>query len=278
MPGVFLPVFSVPRLTAQARAANECTHRYLKRLTLRRAPACIAWTIRRCRDRTRRYHPAQSMLCPGGIRRPEDAGSRGLLIVNRTSVDGLPRLLRPVTPRGSQHPCGSGQSSPLSALLQDRVRFLPVLSPLHPSPHLRLGDSVRGTDRESNGLTTVRRLYHQTGGRAPLDPGGNSTCVGRPVTSPAPVPPPLLGLAPLSRLSSAGVTVRNAKASLTLPFPVIPRSQSGVRLAVPASAVCLRPPRYQGRPHSAGTEGTPSWLNHGLLAISNSTTCDLVSQ
>jgi hypothetical protein len=37
-----------------ARAANECTNRELRRLTLRHAPACTAWTIRRCRDRTRR--------------------------------------------------------------------------------------------------------------------------------------------------------------------------------------------------------------------------------
>ena len=42
------------RLTARARAAHACTNRELRRLTLRQAPACTAWTIRRCRDRTRR--------------------------------------------------------------------------------------------------------------------------------------------------------------------------------------------------------------------------------
>jgi hypothetical protein len=49
-----LPGFSVTRLTAQARAANECTNRELRRLTLRQAPAWTAGTIRRCRDRPRR--------------------------------------------------------------------------------------------------------------------------------------------------------------------------------------------------------------------------------
>jgi hypothetical protein len=94
--------------------------------------------------------------------------------------------------------------------------------------------------------------------RAPLYTGGYHTCVGRPLKSPKPDPRPILGLEPLSRLSSARFTMRNAEASLTLPLPVIPRSQSGARLAFPAPAVCLRPPRYQGRPHSAGTEGTTS--------------------
>jgi hypothetical protein len=108
------------------------------------------------------------------------------------------------------------------------------------------------------------RAYHVphvapiNGGRAPLYTGGDCTCVGRPLTSPKPAPHPLLGLEPLSRLSSARVTVRNTEASLTLPLPVIPRSRSTARLGFPTPAVCLRPPRYQGRPHSAGTEGTTS--------------------
>jgi hypothetical protein len=70
-------------------------------------------------------------------------------------------------------------------------------------------------------------------------------CVGRPLKSPEPAPHPILGLEPLSRLSSAAVTMRNTKASLTLPLPVIPRSRSRVRLTFPTPAVCLRPHRYQ---------------------------------
>src|SRR3989442_9351863 len=55
----------------------------------------------------------------------------------------------------------------------------------------------------------------------PLYPGGNSTCGGRPLTSPDPVPPPLLGLEPVSRLSSARLTRRNTKALVTFPLPVL---------------------------------------------------------
>ena len=109
-PGVFLPLFSVTRLTAQARAATECTNRELSRLTLRHAPRCTAWTSRRCRDRTRREQPAQSMPCQAVVVRPKDACSTVLLIINRASVYGLPQVLRPVTPLGSQHSFGSGQS------------------------------------------------------------------------------------------------------------------------------------------------------------------------
>ena len=104
----------------------------------------------------------------------------------------------------------------------------------------------------------VPQVAPTNGGRVPLYTGGHCTCVGRPLKSPEPGPRPLLGLEPLSRLSSAGVTMRNSEASLTLPLPVLPRSRSTVRLGFLTPAVCLRPPRYQGRPHRAGTEGTTS--------------------
>jgi hypothetical protein len=109
------------------------------------------------------------------------------------------------------------------------------------------------------------------GGRAPLDTGGHCTGGGRPLISPELAPCPILGLEPVSRLSSAGVTVRNTKASVTLPFLVIPRSWSRVRLTFPTPAVCLRPPRYQGRPHSAETGGTTSGLNRHVLLTFSST-------
>jgi len=63
-----------------------------------------------------------------------------------------------------------------------------------------------------------------------------------------------------------------SEASLTLPFPVLPHSRSTVRLGFSTPAVCLRPPRYQGRPHSAGTEGTTSGLNHPFMLTFSSTT------
>ena len=134
---------------------------------------------------------------------------------------------------------------PLSAPLQVRLRFLPVLYPLCHPPHLRLGDSVRRTWPRAHRAYHVPHVAPINGVRAPLYTGGDCTGVGRPLTSPELAPPPILGLAPLSRLSSARLTMRNTEASLTLPFPVLPRSRSRVRLTVPTPAVCLRPHRYQ---------------------------------
>ena len=124
----------------------------------------------------------------------------------------------------------------------------------------------------------VPQVVPTNGVRAPLYTGEGYTCVGRPLKSPEPAPPPILGLEPLSRLSSARLTMRNTKALVTLPLPVIPHSRSTGRLGFPTPAVCLRPPRYQGRPHRAGTEGTTSGLNHPFMLTFSSTTCDLVSQ
>jgi hypothetical protein len=104
----------------------------------------------------------------------------------------------------------------------------------------------------------VPQVVPTTGRRAPLSTGEDDTCVRRPLTSPDPASPPILGLEPVSRLRSAGVTMRNSEASLTVPIPVLPHSQSTVRLGFSTPAVCLRPHRYQGRPHRAGTEGTTS--------------------
>ena len=50
-PGVFLPVFSVTRLTARARG-KRVHQQIAQALDLAPSPACTAWTIRRCRDRT----------------------------------------------------------------------------------------------------------------------------------------------------------------------------------------------------------------------------------
>ena len=91
----------------------------------------------------------------------------------------------------------------------------------------------------------VPQVVPTNGGRAPLYTGEDCTCVGRPLKSPEPAPPPILGLEPLSRLSSALVTMRNTEASLTLPLPVLPRSRSTVRLGFSTPATCLRPHRYQ---------------------------------
>ena len=103
----------------------------------------------------------------------------------------------------------------------------------------------------------VPQVAPTNGARAPLYTGGDCTCVGRPLTSPELAPHPILGLEPLSRLSSAAVTMRNTKASLTLPLPVSPRSRSTVRLGFPTPAVCLRPPVASDAPTARGQRARP---------------------
>jgi len=68
--------------------------------------------------------------------------------------------------------------APLSVPLPDGLRFLPVLYLLRHPPHLRLGDSVRVTDRERIRLTTVRRLYQQTGLGRLCTPGKTARAAG----------------------------------------------------------------------------------------------------
>ena len=186
------------------------------------------------------------MLCQGGILRPEDACSNLLRIVNRASVDGLPQVLRPVTPLGSQPPFGVGQR--LNPYLHHYGR---AFASSRSFTRCTFPRTYAWATRSRSRWPRVQRVYHvpqvvpTNGRRTPLYTGGYYTCGGRPLKSPTPDPRPILGLEPLSRLSSAGVTVRNTKASLTVPLPVIPRSRAGVRLAFPAAAACLRPHRYQ---------------------------------
>ena len=165
----------------------------------------------------------------------------------------------PVTPLGSQPPFSVGQS--LNPYLD---HYSQAFASSRSFTRYTLPRTYAWATRSRSRWPRVHRGYHvpqvvpTNGRRAPLYTGGSYTCGGRPLISPTPDPRPILGLEPLSRLSSAGVTVRNTKASLTVPIPVIPHSRSAVRLGFSTSAVCLRPHRCQGRPHSAGTEGTTS--------------------
>ena len=199
------------------------------------------------------------MLCQAGSSRPKDACSTVLLIINRASVHGLPQVLRPLTPLGSQPPFGVGQSWNPS-----RHHYRTACASSRSCTRYALPRTYAWATRASSRWPRAQRASHVppvapiNGVRAPLSTGEDCTCVGRPLTSPEPASHPILGLEPLSRLSSAGVTVRNTKASLTLPLPVLPRSRSTVRLGFATPAVCLRPPRSQGRPHCAETEGTTS--------------------
>jgi len=85
----------------------------------------------------------------------------------------------------------------------------------------------------------VPRFAPPKGLRMPLYTGGYDACVGSPLKPAEPHPHPILGLEPLSRLSSAGVTVCNSEASLSLSLSLILRSRSPARLGFPTSAACL---------------------------------------
>jgi hypothetical protein len=163
-----------------------------------------------------------------------------------------------VPPAGSQPPCGSGQSlNPYPAHYRLAFASSRLFYLHHTSAFLTVGLLGAFAPR-------VIQAYHvpqavpANGLRVPLYTGEDSACVRRPLTSPELASCPLLGLEPLSRLSSAGVTMRNTEASLTVPLPIFPRSRSTVRLGFSTPAVCLSPHHYQGRPHRAETEGTTS--------------------
>src|SRR5579859_4670957 len=62
-PGVFLPWFSVTRLTASAFALNEWVSKCCNAFTLPHFPSCVAWTIRVCSRLTFLWILRQSMAC-----------------------------------------------------------------------------------------------------------------------------------------------------------------------------------------------------------------------
>ena len=155
------------------------------------------------------------------------------------------KVSHPVTPVGSLHPFGSGQSlNPYrhhygTAFASSRLFYLP-----NSSAFLTVG--LLGAF-----IPRVIQAYHVpqavpiNGLRVPLYTGEDYACVRRPLKSPELASRPLLGLEPLSRLSSARLTMCNTEASLTVPLPVIPHSRSTVRLGFSTPAVCLRPHRCQ---------------------------------
>jgi hypothetical protein len=151
-----------------------------------------------------------------------------------------------VTPAGSRPPCGLGQSwNPYPAPYRLAFASSRIFLPASPVPASLTVGLLGAFAPRVIPAYHVSQVVPTDGLRAPLYTGGNCPCVGRPLNSPELAPPPLWGLEPLSRLSSARLTRRNTKASLTFPFPVLPRRRSRVRLTLPTPAVCLRPPRCQ---------------------------------
>src|SRR6266699_6743232 len=62
-PGVFLPWFSVTRLTARALPLNEWVSKRWRAFTFPHLPSCVALTIRAWSRRTLRWTACQSMSC-----------------------------------------------------------------------------------------------------------------------------------------------------------------------------------------------------------------------
>jgi hypothetical protein len=160
------------------------------------------------------------MLCQAASR-PKDAGSALLLSGNRASVYGLPPLLRPVTPPGSRPPFSVGQNPYLDHYRQAFASSR-VLYRLPRSPPLRSGDSggLRfAPPQRADPAYHVSQFAPIDGVRAPVYTEGYHTCVGRPLKPTEPAPPPILGLEPLSRLSSALLRCVMPRLHLRYPYP-----------------------------------------------------------
>jgi hypothetical protein len=158
--------------------------------------------------------------------RPKDACSALLLLGNRASVYGLPRLLRPVPPAGSRPPFSVGPNPSLDHYSQAFASSR-LLYRLRRSPPGRSGDSggLRfAPPQRADPAYHVSQFAPIDGLRAPLYTEGYHTCVGRPLKPTEPDPFPILGLEPLSRLSSAllrGVIPRLHFHYPYLPFPAV---------------------------------------------------------
>jgi hypothetical protein len=90
------------------------------------------------------------------------------------------------------------------------------------SPRLRSGDSgdLRlAPPQRANPAYHVSRFAPTKGCRMPLYTGGFHTCVGRPLKPTEPDPHPVLGLEPLSRLSSAGLRCVTSRLHYCYPCP-----------------------------------------------------------
>jgi len=139
---------------------------------------------------------------------------------------------------------GRGKACTPLGTLTAPLSLPPGPFPATPFPALTLGRLGQKNWPRAQRAYHVPQVGHTAGGRAPLYTGGDCPGGGRPLKPPELAPPPRVGLAPGSRLSSAGVTLRNSEASRTLPLPVLPHSRSTGRLGFPTPAVCLRPHRY----------------------------------
>src|SRR6266446_4296524 len=128
-PGVFLPGFSVTRLTARALPLNEWVSRCCKACTLCHLPTFVACTIRACSRRTCSLTIFHGMECQS-VRMWETAPAEDSAVICIASWIGSSRSLvhphrREVSPLARRV-----MLQPVSAPLQDGIRFFPP-----PYPH-----------------------------------------------------------------------------------------------------------------------------------------------
>jgi hypothetical protein len=118
---------------------------------------------------------------------------------------------------------------------------------------LRLGDFE---DLSFAGPPRAYRAYHVSqvvptdGVRTPLYTGGYPLCVGRPLKSPKLDPRSHFGSGAFESLKLRALTMRNAKASLTLSLPVILCHPFDMRLIVSMSTACFETPPLPVTPPS----------------------------
>ena len=171
----------------------------------------------------------------------------------------MPRLLRPVTPAGSQPPCGAGARWPPIHPLQGGIRFLLRPLPAPPSPLLargRLWGLTPCTAPESEaGLPRFASFTNKSGEDASVHREGQRVrqCA---VKTHRPALHAVLALGPNGGSSPARVTMRNTEASVALSVPTISRRSHHVPLTVLRFTACLIPRRCQRRTHGSGTGGT----------------------
>src|SRR3989442_1443296 len=245
-PGVLLPVCSVTRLTAKARAANACTNRERRRLTLRHVPACTAWTIRRCRDRTRRGHAAQLLWCQRGVVRPEDAcrstdyplyTAPRLPVCCVFLVRSHPREVRRLSARGNActplHPMTGWRSLPPASLTG-------VAMPWRALGRLQ-GLTLCTAPESASGVPRVASCTNKSGSDASVHREGQRVR-RRAVQTPRPALRAIVALGPHGGSRPARVTMRNIEASGLLSLPTLSRRGDRVPLMVASVSRVLETP------------------------------------
>jgi hypothetical protein len=149
--------------------------------------------------------------------------------------------------------------NPYPQPLQPGIRFLQHHLPAPPfftltSDRLHLPEHC--TQRRGIQAYHVPQVLQIDRVRAPLYTDWDDGCVGLPSKLTDLPSIAILALGPNGSSSPALLTIRNAKASLTLPIPTIPQGSACVLLADISFTRCLKPRRCQRRIPSSRTGDT----------------------